>query len=79
MNETQRSRQILREKFKAAGGLATFVTSGSFGTLEGWYLAGEMLVLHGLPANGGVEIYRPMRCAFETLLEKLGLPGEATE
>lgn len=78
MTETQHSVRLLRHRLKDAGGVPAWRIAGNFGTLELWQVAGQVHLLHGLPADGGVEVYRPLTAAsFDDLLEQLPATVEA--
>lgn len=78
MTQTQQSVRIVRQRLKAAGGAPAWKIAGNFGSLELWLVAGTPHLVHGLPADGGVEVYQPLAARdFEELLSRL--PAELLE
>lgn len=72
MTETQESVRLIRQRLKAAGGVPAWKIAGNFGSLELWMVAGQPHLVHGLAADGGVEVYRPIAAGdFVELLSQL--------
>jgi hypothetical protein len=57
MRQTSQVAQELRDAFEARGGEPLWSVRDLMGRLEMWTVAGELRLLHLLPANGGVNVY----------------------
>lgn len=68
----KRSLEVLRETLVSQGGMAVWSIAGDWGRLEMWQVGESQRLIHGLPGNNGVLVYRPIQAnTFDELVEQL--------